>query len=435
MVACRGDVHSTGNDDAGVPDAGSIAGLDDGHAAGVDAGLDAGADLGGDAGVDARRDAGFAAADAGRDAGADARVACTTTLAAGANIGTAVSNSNPGDRICLRSGSFPAFTLNNITRNPRVTVVALVRRSATSGFVVQGNSNGITLDGLTLTSGLITGAGTRNISVQNSAFTGQMRIDGVTVAAPQLLFDNNTHNGITATTAPNARFHLSYSGVGTGMPVATIRNSVFDGSCSDGIQSGVPIAVIHNQFKNMLVGSCPNDPHTDALQFYGGPFSGTVVRENYFVNNEQVLTAFDGVDNLLVEGNVFDPGTSAPRPCQIELYSDTRSIVRHNTLLGRGNNGLICLDHKPADPAGTGTVIDHNIARGISLGNGSTAASSTNNLLQTGASGGNLAGSPTYLGGPSPSTWAGFELAMGSLGKGAGTNPAGSDLGATFFGP
>lgn len=429
------DAGATGGSDAGSQtggDGGSVTGVDAGPTAGGDAGATAGGDAGATAGSDAGAPMGV---DGGSNTGADAGVVCAVTLAAGANIATAVASAAPGATICLGSGAYPGFTLNAISRSPRVTVVALVTRAATTSFVIQGNSNGITLDGLTLSSGLITGASTRNITVRNSAFTGQLRIDGVRVADPQLLFDNNTHNNITAATAPNARFHLSYSGVATGKPVATIRNSVFDGSCSDGIQSGVPVAIIHNQFKNMLVGNCPNDPHTDAVQFYGGPFAGTVVSGNYFVNNEQVLAAFDGVDNLLITDNVFDPGTSAPRPCQIELYSDTNSIIRHNTVLSRGGNGSICLDHKATDPVGTGTVIDNNIAREISSSNGSTAASSTNNLLQTGASSGNLAGAPTYVGGALPSSWAGFALAAGSLGKGVGTNPAASDIGANTFSP
>jgi hypothetical protein len=268
--------------------------------------------------------------------------------------------------------------------------------------------------------------------VRSSAFTGQIRVDGLTGSNPNLLFDGNTHDDIDAVTAPNARFHFSYSGATA--PVATIQNSSFSGSCSDGIQSGVPIVVVRNQFRNLLVGNCPNDPHTDALQFYGGPFAGTVVRENYFVNNEQVLTAFDGVDNLLIEGNVFDPGTSAPRACQIELYSDTNSIVRHNTLLRRGNNGQICLDHKSSDPAGSGTVVDNNIATAV-VTNGSTTASNTNNLLASGGGGGNLTGTPVFQGGALPTSWSGFALTATSPGKGVGTHPTGSDIGANSFGP
>lgn len=382
-------------------------------------------------------DGGFDAASTSGDSGTPdgATPSCDTTLQPGANIAVAVASAAAGSTICLSAGSYPAFTLTGVSKDPRVSVVALSNLAATSSFTIDGDSNGITLDGLTLSSGLITGANTKNVTVRNSAFTGQLRIDGITTPAPNLLFDHNTHNNIDVQTAPNARLHFSYSGVSTGAPVATVQNSIFDGSCSDGIQTGVPIVVRRNQFRNLLVGACPNDPHTDAVQFYGGPFAGTVVRENYFVNNEQVLTAFDGVDHLLIEGNVFDPGASAPRPCQIELYADIGSTIRHNTLLDRGNNGRICLDHKAADPAGSGTIIDNNIASALDFGNGSTAATNTNNLLAMGGGGGNLSGSPTYVGGALPATWAGLSLTAGSLGKGVGTNPAGSDIGASYFGP
>jgi len=150
-----------------------------------------------------------------------------------------------------------------------------------------------------------------------------------------------------------------------------------------------------------------------------------------------VIAAYDGVDGVLIENNVLDPGTgSERRPCQIELYSDANSIIRHNTLVFRSATypGAICLDRKPGFDPGFGTQIHDNIVGAVDTQNGSTYGSRAGNLVRAGAIAGEIPGSPTYSGGTPPSTWAGFELALGSLGKGAALNPAGSDVGSLYFG-
>ena len=120
----------------------------------------------------------------------------------------------------------------------------------------------------------------------------------------------------------------------------------------------------------------------------------------------------------------------------IELYSDTNSIVRHNTLLYRASCdynttcGTIMLTHKTADPAGKGTVLYDNIATAIVAGDGSTYSERGKNLVRSGSTGTDISGAPTFAGGATPTTRAGFQLASNSLGKGAGSTPAGSDIGA-----
>ena len=80
------------------------------------------------------------------------------------------------------------------------------------------------------------------------------------------------------------------------------------------------------------------------------------------------IVAFDGVARAIIEDNVID---TQGRPWGIELYADSNSIVRHNTLLYRANCdyntacGTIALDHKSSDPAGRGTIIVDNIATSI----------------------------------------------------------------------
>lgn len=362
---------------------------------------------------------------------------CDQTINSGANVSSAISNASPGTTICLNDGSYGGFTLSNVSKSPRVVVLATNNLGASfSGTItITGGTNGVTFDGFEFRNITITGSSTRELTFRNYNQTGKLTIDGVTHATPNILFEDFTQNNVSASTAPNARIHFSYTGRST--PVATIRRATLDGGCADGIQSGVPFIIEDSQLMNMQVGSCPNDPHTDALQLYGGPFAGTIIRNNYFYRNVQVLTAYDGVDNILIENNIFDPGPNGERrDCQIELYSDDSSIIRHNTVLYRGSSyGNICLDRKSSDNAGFGTIVVDNIANSIQSANGSSYALRSNNLVRSGASSNDISGTPTFVGGATPTTIDGFELASGSPGKGAASSPAGSDIGAEIDAP
>lgn len=376
-----------------------------------------------------------------------AMAGCDLNLNAGADVRAAISAAAAGTTICLGDGNYGGFSLNGVSKNPRVTVQALNAGSAafTASITFSGNTNGITIDGVNLAGAFITGANTREITLRNAdASKGTIQIDGVTHATPNILFENLTHiqqdnagfcRGAPFPCVAVGAYWFSYSSRSS--PVATIRGALIDGGCADGVQSGVPFILENSRIRNKIVGACPNDPHTDATQLYGGPFAGTIIRNNYFLNNVQVIAAYDGVDGVLIENNVLDPGAgNERRPCQIELYSDANSIVRHNTLVYRSATypGIICLDRKPQHDAGFGTQIHDNIAGSVSTQNGSTYGSRTGNLVRSGVIAGDIAGAPTYVGGTNPATWAGFELAPGSLGKGAASNPPGSDIGSLYFG-
>lgn len=368
---------------------------------------------------------------------------CDQTLSPGANVGSAISSAAAGSAVCLSDGNYGGITLNNVNKSPSVTVRAVNSGSAsfTGQVSITGSTNGLTFDGINYKGIGITGANASNLTFRNGdASKGTIEVDGVKTTTPNILFENLTHinqdnsgfcRGGAFPCVGVAAYHFSYSGRSS--PVATIRGAYIDGGCADGIQSGVPFILENSTISNKQVGACPNDPHTDATQLYGGPFAGTIIRGNYYYRNVQVLAAFDGVDKILVENNVFDPGPDGERrPCQIELYSDDSSVVRHNTIVYRGNSyGNICLDRKSADNAGFGTVIVDNIATSILTANGSTFAQRSNNLVRSGAGSGDFTGTPTFIGGAIPASYAGFELTSGSVGKGAGSIPAGSDIGIT----
>jgi hypothetical protein len=78
------------------------------------------------------------------------------------------------------------------------------------------------------------------------------------------------------------------------------------------------------------------------------------------------------------------------------------------------------------------TIIRNNIANTIDLG-GQGVSVNTNNMVRSGATGGNFTGTPSYVGGATPSTWQGFRLNSGSPGEGAATD--GTNVGSLFFNP
>jgi hypothetical protein len=353
---------------------------------------------------------------------------CDSTLSAGANVGTAISGATAGNTICLNAGSYAGFTLNGVSKNPRVTVRAVSKSGVTftSDINVCNNTRGLLLDGIANFSIIQIGncgtsANIQDITIRNFNATGNSKhifVDGITITTTNILIENGIFNDNDLNNPLGelaGSIHFPYGGPNTAR--ATIRNVVFDGGCSDGINTGSPIIVEDSRFLNKVVGSCPDDPHTDALQLVG--VTGTdpassIFRRNYFYSNVQVLTAFDEVEDAIIENNLLDPGPSGERrPSQIEWYSDNGSIIRYNTAVFRTSTyGHIELNAKDTDDDGFGTQVYDNIANSISIGGGSTASVNSDNCLRSGSSP-NVVETPTYTNDPFPSTFAEAILSAG----------------------
>jgi hypothetical protein len=346
------------------------------------------------------------------------------THATTANLLTQVAATPPGNTVCLAPGNYGTWNGTNkaITLRPELGAAASMHLN----FGV--NAANFTIDGLTITSGSMIGnaSGPHDITVRNSTFTGPLVIDGVENA--DILLDNNTHNDIDNNancTATPARIHLSY---GSNTPSGvTIQNSLMDGGNTDGIQAGTGFTALNNEFRNIHEKDALDCAHTDTIQLIGA--KGSVLRGNYIHHSADGIVAYDGVDSAIIENNVIDLVNGR---YGIELYTDNGSIIRNNTLkYGTGCAyvpcGQIVLDRKMSDPPGSGTIIENNIASGIDLNGGSTAAVNRNNMMRSGATGSNFSGTPAYVGGGSPTTYNGFKLANGSPGRGASTS--GTDVG------
>jgi len=333
------------------------------------------------------------------------------------NFSSQVSAASAGQTICLASGNYGTWG----GTNKAITVAAAPNASPTMQVSFGSGDSGFTISGMGGMGGEMD-SGAKNITIKNSAFTSAIVFNGVSNA--NLVLDGDTFLNINnpGCNGEPARIHLYNSSGQTGV---TVENSLFSGGDTDGIQTGAPLTILNNVFTN-LRSSSSDCNHTDSIQLYGG--NDVVASGNLFYNDYDGLVAFDGTAGNTITDNAC---YNIDRSVCITLYSDSGSVVNHNTA-GPGMNALE-IDRKPGDDAGTGTVFENNVGD-FTQANGSTLATDTNNLFSS-AKAPNIAGKPSFAGGASPTTWAGYELTAASAGHAKATD--GTDIGirASAAGP
>jgi Bacterial TSP3 repeat len=343
-------------------------------------------------------------------------VPCTVN-ATTANLSATLAAAGPGAVICVAAGDYGSFS--GASKAGLVTIRPQPGAAASLRLNLSGASN-IALDGFSIGGGSVSGS-THNVVIRNSAFTNAVVI--TYLANANVTFDHDSFNNI-GSSDDAARIHLSYSG--STPSGVTISNSLLAGGDSDGVQTGVGVTIVGNEFRDILENGAN---HTDNIQLIEAP--GAVVRDNWVHQTQsgstQGITAFNGLDHGLIEDNVVDLSMAGMRPWGIELQQDVGSIVRHNTLVYGPNCdfnlpcGLIAIR---AQSSGT-TVVD-NIATRVDVLDGSTVTRG-HNLLRQSASGGDLLGVPVFAGGAHPTGFDGYRLSAGSPGRGASSG--GGDVG------
>ncbi|MGZ3795351.1 MAG: hypothetical protein ACXVB1_03255, partial [Pseudobdellovibrionaceae bacterium] len=219
-----------------------------------------------------------------------------------------------------------------------------------------------------------------------------------------------------------------------------ISNNFIGGSGSSGSSDGIDVlgqatnVTIGpgNVFSDILQSKCPNS-HCDSIQLYGaGP--NTVITGNYFYNDDTFIMAPDGSDYVVVTNNVFD-GSSINYAGKIQLGSANNPRFEHNTVI----NTNVGLNSKIGNTATVNAIARNNIMTNgrfdTTYGSGCSNCTITSNLFySSGDAGGtnNLIGIPTYVGGASPTTQAGWQLTSTSLGYKAALD--GLDMGTTYYG-
>lgn len=328
-----------------------------------------------------------------------------TSATAGANTLTATPSTFPsayssaqgGDTIKLTTGAYPAF--KGASKSSRLTVQAA--------------------DGATVTMAGATFAGTSNITLQGIRFTS-----GVTIRdnATGIVLDGDTFDGLgPATWEGRVSINL-------GAHDNIIKNSHFGGGgCSDGVFVGdAPNNTVGpgNEFAGVKQGSC--SAHVDAIQLYDGP--KTTIKGNFFHDDDTHIMAPDGGDHGVITDNVFVASGYEPT---VQLGSHVGTQFVHNTVKGAN----IHMDSKTGSSASRDGILRDNVmvragtGAGFNTTNGNgcpTCVVSFNEFSAADdARGANaLVGTPVFVGGTSPSSYAGFALAAGSPGKGNASDGA-----------
>jgi Bacterial Ig-like domain/PKD domain len=346
-------------------------------------------------------------------------------------LASVYASAQGGDVIHLAAGNYGTFTGGS--KSSVVTLVAQPGAVATISPNLGAGVNNLRFDGLTIAGAYTNGA--RNVAFVNSRFTGLVRVDTpANVSNANILFDHDTFDGIDAT-ATSYEGRLTVRGYDNSSPVGVkITNSHFgNGGGSDGVQIiggayGVEIGP-GNEFSGLRQGAYA--AHVDSIQLYGS--SHTQIVGNYFHDDDTIIMAPDGGESEYIADNVMIGGGYVPA---VQLGSHDGTQFVHNTV----KDILVATGSKSGAPAGRGVLIEDNVfAQGASTspagGSGCSGCVVTNNLFATNgnASGTNaIIGTPVFTGGSNPTTYAGYQLAGNSPGRGNGSD--GNDLGARVGG-
>jgi Right handed beta helix region len=363
---------------------------------------------------------------------------CDQTLSVSANIASAVSGAANGSTICLNSGNYGSVDLFNMSRTGFVTLRSV------SGVGAQmrprvGNSDFIRFEDMTLgtETNLVNNCST-NIQFIGITFTGALDVQnngapcGPSSPSQNILIDRATFSGVSMGTWEGRLNFFAVSG-------GTVTNTFFgNNGVGDGIQfqAGSSNMVIGpgNVFDGISQSFCNSNggAHCDAIQLTGG--SNNLITGNHFRNSDTHIMAPDGSSSVTVTNNIFDgTGTGG---FAVQFGTAANLVFEHNTVL----NTSVAIDSKTGEPASTNAVARNNIHIGSSTykltgGAGCSGCTVTRNLwsVTSNASGtNNIIGTPSFVGGSFPATWAGWQLNDGSLGENAGTD--GQDVGTIYYG-
>lgn len=339
--------------------------------------------------------------------------------------------------ICLNGGSYG--TLTAAVKSGMITIREATGASSSFSFIDVTPGSNLTVDGVTIAGMESSGNTSKNITVRNSVFTGQYYANLCGVTNANILMENNRVGGFSANGGREGQFHISQPAcLGTSSVGVTVRGNKFTSTgpgedASDGVQVGAYGVVFED---NEFVGfqqPADGSPHVDPIQYYGE--RATVFRRNWIHGNNVAASMMvaDSTRDGLFENNVLD-STGSGDDRTLNMGSDTGSTVRHNTMVG----SYMYKKASCCSNVSSGTIIrDNVVTRGVNRPDSSTPAvfdynlSSNSTFASMGAN--NVVGSPTFVGGSSPSTWAGYALASGSLGKGNASD--GTDRGADVSGP
>jgi hypothetical protein len=363
-------------------------------------------------------------------------VSCTTTI--GSGLQTAITNAAAGSTICLDAGSYGEIELST-KKSSMVTITpapGVSQSQAVLGYTDVTTSSDLTFKGLTIAGDNNGSASTPATHIHwiGDAFTSGVCIHAPTSANIDVLVESSTFIDISSGGCGNEG-RLEVNGDNTepsGTNGVVISDDLFQGAspggCTDGVNitggaSGTQIGP-GDEFSDIEQGSC--DPaHVDPIQFYGAP--NTTVTGDYFHGDSSQIESPDGNGSpMTVTNNVF---VQFANP--IQIGGGEGDVINHNTIVGDLEIG-----HENVGASSNETITNNVIINGIELNGGQSESGwkVEYNLIPGGGGGAHgSSGSPIFVGGAHPSTWAGYALTSGSPGHLAASD--GTDMGSNYFGP
>jgi hypothetical protein len=343
----------------------------------------------------------------------------------GANVNTAVAGGSASTVLCFSSGSYANIIISGANPSGKVTLTPSGGASVNMGLFTVISSSNILITGFSGSSssgGISLQGNNQNITFSHNAMTTNgVEIRDDTIANANLVMDSNTYIGF-AGACETCRIHIfnnacPQSGI-------TISNSIMSGGADDGIQwGGCGVNILNNEFSN-LTGNAFGI-HQDAMQGVGD--TNSVIRGNYAHGVANCWQMTDGTSNATIEDNVCIADGSDGHSGQI--CSQTL-LFNHNTIVSPYG---INIGNDSGGKSSSNITLTNNIFNGqFSVNNGQpiTGTFTQNyNLCYTGGCAGSnsLSGTPTYVGGVTPTIYAGFALTSTSLGHNAGND--GKDMG------
>ncbi len=347
------------------------------------------------------------------------------------SLGSVFAAAQPGDVIHLAAGDYGTFAGG--AKPGMVTIVADPGVAASLTARLNGASF-VRFSGLTIGSAEVRGS--HHVEFVGNRFVGHTLIETNANADLAIRLDANTHHGINVCSSCHEGRVTVKGFNNTTANGVVISNSSFTGGNSDGVQVvGKPFGTQIGPGNRFVDIPMIDDTHTDAIQLYGSRH--TRITGNLIYRTETGIMAPDGADHETIDNNVI---VTLGYPWGIVLGSDQGSVIRHNTLPDGACSwntrcGILRVDGGNSGSASSGTVVQDNVLGSLLQGGGSTLAYGDHNLLAGGGlrGGQNRAGVPRFVGGASPTTWAGYALAAGSPGKAAASD--GADMGIVVTPP
>jgi len=372
-----------------------------------------------------------------QDDPASSSISCdlnATTSTFSAQVAAATS----GQTVCLANGTYGTWTGGT---SKKLTIAPQPGASPNFCFDLSGSTSNVTIEGgitnydknapgIHSTCGNDVESGASNITIRHMALTcdgsGTFCIGDLS-DGPVVIQGNVFHDMLFPNTAASGVFANKTS---TATSSVVVSYNLFEDMGADPIDPGSGATVIGNDFVD-VTGSNPSDPrHTDWIQFN----SNDVIAGNFGASGgcTQGIDAFDGAGSDVIEDNVI-AGCSVWS--LVAAGDSPGSTVEHNSVIGA--NGFEC-GSKTGNPESTPTVQDNILENGLHTEAINAGAPDcvpivdSHNMnfpaFATTHSASDFIGTPTFAGGATPNTYAGFALATGSPGRNAASD--GLDAGA-----